>query len=104
MPLYLVKDGINDIGCKTKDGYQLLETDFYLITYDFKTNEGYIEKKGTNLWRLYTQVGQNLGKSRYFNFSEFSECVNKLRQLNDDSEIVICKSTDVSKFIFKTNQ
>ncbi len=98
MALYLVKDGIYKNGYIVKDGQQKLDTDFHLITFDFKTNEGYVDKKGLNKWRLYTQVGQKLGKSRYYTFSNFSKCVEKLKQLNGNCEVVICNCSDILSF------
>jgi len=61
MNLFVVKDGILDVAfVKDQNGKQILGTNYYAISYDFKSNEGYIEKKSFNLWRLYTQVGQKI--------------------------------------------
>lgn len=91
MPIYLVKDGIKGVGCLVNNqGDQIFGSNFYLITYDFKTNEGYIEKKGTKYWRLYTQVGQQLGKSRYFKYSDLPECIEKLKTLSSNNELIFC--------------
>ena len=98
MILYLVKDGIKDVGCITINNHQVLDTDFHLITYDFKTNEGYIEKKGENYWRLYTQVGQRIGKSRYHQFTAFVQCIEKLKELKGDDEVIICNVNEIEKY------
>ena len=95
--LYLVKDGIKDVGCVTSNGNQLFDTNFYLITYDFKTNEGYVEKKGENYWRLYTQVGQKVRKSRYHKLSDFSQCVEKLKELKGNNEVTVCNANEIEK-------
>jgi hypothetical protein len=96
--LYLVKDGIKNVGCLIKNEKQFFNTNFYLLTYDFKTNEGYIDKKGQNYWRLYTQVGQKYGQSRYNELPSFKECINRLKELNGNNEVYICKATDIEKY------
>lgn len=98
MKLYLVKDGIVNVGCKTNNGKQVDNSNYHLITYDFKSNEGYIDKKGLNKWKFYTQVGQKIGKGRYHHFQTFQECVNKLKELKGDDEIMICKSTEIEMY------
>lgn len=98
MTLFLVQDGIEKIGCKTINGKQVTNSNYHLITYDFKSNEGYIDKRETNKWRLYTQVGQKTGQDRYHHFQSFEECVSKLKELKGDSEIVVCKSTEIEKY------
>lgn len=55
--LYLVKDGIKDVGCIAINNNQLFNTNFYLITYNFKSNEGYVDKKDENYWKLYMRIG-----------------------------------------------
>jgi hypothetical protein len=103
--LYVVKDGLLNQGCKVnKNGEQIKGTNFYLLTYG-QNNEGYIEKKSKNKWRLYTQVGEpetlkNNNKEgikdkyriRYHHFATFEECIGKLHELNRYSEIEICDS------------
>ena len=102
MNLFIVKDGIKDIAfISDKSGTQVLGTNYYSISYDFKSNEGYIEKKDHNFWRLYTQVGQKLGQSRYHKFSTFEDCIQKLIKLKGDKDIVICNSTEIEKYIEK---
>ena len=98
MTLYLIKDGIKDVGCVMKNDNQIFNTDFHLITYDFKTNEGYIDKKEQDYWRLYTQVGQKVGQSRYHHFSNFEQCVEKLKELNGDASVVICNANEIDKY------
>ena len=96
MNLFVVKDGIKNVACIVdQEKNQVLETNYYAISYDFKSNEGYIEKKGNDYWRLYTQVGQKIGQSRYHKFSNFKECINKLTELKGDDEIIICKLIEV---------
>jgi len=101
MNIYLVKDGIQNIGCISKNGIQIKGTNFYLITYDFESNEGYIDKKGSNNWLLYTQIGQILNKSRYHRFNTFEKCLNKLKELKGNDKIFICNEEDVRKIIIE---
>lgn len=103
--LYVVKDGLKDQGCiVNKNGVQKKGTNFYLLTYG-KNNEGYIEKKTKNIWRLYTQVGEpeimkrldkegikDKSRIRYHHFATFEECIEKLYELNHNSAIEICDS------------
>lgn len=98
MNVYLVRDGILDLGCICKNGIQIKNTNFYLITYNFKSNEGYIDKKNTNTWRLYTQIGQVPNESRYHHFDTLDKCLNKLKDLNGKDDIIICDSTDVENY------
>ena len=99
MTLFVIKDGLKGYACLTdKEGHQVLGTNYYALSYDFKSNEGYIEKKGTNNWRLYTQVGQTFGEDRYYHFGTFEECVEKLKNLKGNNEITICKSTEVENY------
>lgn len=100
--IYIVKDGIVNIGyVSTFEGHQIKNTNFHLITYDFETNEGYIELKSNNQWRLYTQIGQTINQSRYYHFSSFNECLEKLKELKGDENIVICNSDDYKKYLKK---
>lgn len=96
--LYLVKDGIKGVGCITVKDEQIFNTNFYLITYDFRTNEGYISKKKYNHWRLYTQIGQKVGQSRYHELSNFEECLEQLKELKGDDDIIICQTKDIEKY------
>lgn len=99
MTIYLVRDGIVNIGfVSTKNNQQLINTNFYLITYDFKKNFGYIEKKDINLWRLYTSIGQKINESRYHHFNTLEECVNKLKELNGNKNVLICNSYEIETF------
>lgn len=101
MALFVVKDGIKNIGYINNQGNQVLGTNFYLLSYDFKSNEGFIEKKNENCWRLYTQVEQKWKQSRYYSFSTFSDCIQKLIELKQDKNIIICDSTQIEKYIEK---
>ena len=103
MILYLVTDGIMGVGCITINNKQLLGSNFHLITYDFKTNEGYVDKKGESHWRLYTQIGQQYGQSRYHELNSFDQCVEKLKELKGDDKILICKSNDIEKLKLEHN-
>ncbi|WP_370477209.1 hypothetical protein [Tamlana flava] len=99
MNLYVVKDGIKDVAfIRDNEGRQILGTNYYSISYDFKSNEGYIEKKSNNFWRLYTQVGQKYGQSRHHKFSSFEDCILKLKELNGNRDIIICDSTEIQKY------
>jgi len=103
--LYVVKDGLKNQGCKVdRNGEQTKNTNFYLLTYG-KNNEGYIEKKSSNNWRLYTQIGElesvrELHKAgitdksnvRYHHFPTFGECIVKLKELCGSASVVICDS------------
>lgn len=100
--LYIVKDGIINVGyIKTVEGLQSKNTNFYLITYNFKTNEGYIELKSDNRWRLYTQIGQSFNQTRYHHFMSFNECIEKIKELKGDEKITICTSDDYQKYLKK---
>lgn len=97
--VYLVKDGIVNVGYKKgPNNKQIKNTNFYLISYDLKSNCGYIEKKGENNWRLYTTIGQQFNKSRYHHFDAFDDCVNKLKELKGNDDIIICDSNDVENY------
>jgi len=99
MNLFVVKDGIKDIACvKDQNDKQVFGTNYYVISYDFKSNEGYIGQKENNLWRLYTQVGQKIGQSRYHSFSTFNDCIKKLIELKGNKDIIICDSTEIEKY------
>jgi|GEM_PF-2404977 len=105
--LYIVKDGLTHIGYTSRNGEQAKNTNFYLLTYGVG-NEGYIQKKSSDIWRLYTQVGEQeairqLNKnrvtespyvpySRYYQFPTFEKCVDKLKELKGNSLIEICDS------------
>jgi hypothetical protein len=90
MRLYLIQDGIKNVGYNKINDAHSFGSNYYLITYDFKTNEGYIDKR-TNNWRLYTQVGQKLNQNRYYHFESFDGCIARLIELKGDNEIMICK-------------
>ncbi|MCD9564269.1 hypothetical protein [Tenacibaculum maritimum] len=96
--LFLVQDGILDVGYKTLKGIQVKNSNYYLITYNFETNEGYIDKKEIKKWRLYTQVGQKFAKKRYHHFQTFDECLEKLKELKGDEEIIVCNSSEIEKY------
>lgn len=98
MTLYLVKNGIDTAKVIKNRGERLYNTNYYSITYDFTTNEGYIEMKGLNNWRLYTQVGQRLGTSRYHDLQTFEQCVEKLERLSECNKIIVCKSSEIERY------
>lgn len=102
--LYVVKDGLKDKGFISRNGEQVQNTDFYLLTYG-KNNEGYIERKSIDNWLLYTQLGEletirkmnkdgikDKSNARYHYFPTFEECIEKLRKLCGSSLVVICDS------------
>lgn len=100
MVLYVVKDGIESIAfVKDKNGNRILGTNYYALTYDFKSNEGYIEYKRANFWRLYTQIGQKLGQSRYYKELTFDKCIEKLKKLKRNDKIIVCESSEIKKYI-----
>ncbi len=95
MPLYLIKDGIETAKIIDKHGNRIFNTEYYSISYDFVRNEGYIEKKDDNKWKLYTQIGQRFGQSRYFYFESFEKCINQLNNLNENKEIIILSQKEL---------
>jgi hypothetical protein len=98
MRLFIVKDGIKGVACITdKNNNQVLDTDYYAISYDFKTNEGYIEKKKDGVCKLYTQVGQKINETRYFKFSDFKGCIQKLKILKGNDEVTICRYSEIDE-------
>tara|TARA_R100000306_G_C4364743_1_gene137054 strand:+ start:1210 stop:1518 length:309 start_codon:yes stop_codon:yes gene_type:complete len=99
MTLFVIKDGIKNVAyIKDQNDNQLFGTHYYVISYNFKSNEGYIERKGSNVWRLYTQVGQKLGQSRYHSFTTFNGCIKKLIELKGNEDIIVCDSTEIEKY------
>ncbi len=66
--------------------------DFFIITYDFKENFGYIGKKGKNFWKLYTILGRSpmvLGSpENHYYFKTFEDCAERLKTLSG-SEVEI---------------
>ncbi|WP_298767627.1 hypothetical protein [uncultured Polaribacter sp.] len=90
MKLNLVKGGIKGIAFQRDfKGNHNLNKNFYVISYDLKSNEGYIQKKGVKNWKLYTQIGQKIGERRKFYFNTFESCVEKLKELKGDDLIYI---------------
>jgi len=102
--LYVVKDGLKDKGFISRNGEQVKNTNFYLLTYG-KNNEGYIERKSPDNWLLYTQIGEietirkmnnegikDKSNARYHYFPTFEECIEKLKKLCGSSLVVICNS------------
>ncbi len=99
MVLYLVKDGVENVACVVdKNGDQMFNTNYYAITFNFKSNEGYIEKKRADYWRLYTQIGQKLNQSRYYKERTFEGCIKKLKELKGDEEIKIINSSQITSY------
>lgn len=79
--IYAVKGGIPTIGYSANP-------DFYLLSYDFNSNIGYIEKKQSNSWRLYTRYQelserfQEQGKKKFYhNDDSLQNCLVKLQEL-----------------------
>jgi len=88
--LYVVKDGIYKSGYVSKDGKQLKDGRFYLLTYSFKDNTGYIRKREDGTWRLYTSIGNPPDfKKRYHRFASFEECVEKLQELSGENKVEV---------------
>ncbi|MBK9482632.1 MAG: hypothetical protein IPO02_11785 [Bacteroidetes bacterium] len=89
MALFLIRDGFENAKVVDKYNNRIFNTNYYSITYDLISNDGYIEKKVDNKWKLYTQIGQKIGKSRHFYFETFEMCINQLKILNRNQEIII---------------
>jgi len=99
MVLYVVKDGIKNVASVIdRNGNRVLGTNYYALTYDFKSNEGYIELKRLNFWILYTQIGQKLEQSRYHKELTFEKCIEKLKELKGNDQIIICDSSEIEKY------
>ncbi|MEO8772303.1 MAG: hypothetical protein ABI402_19550 [Ferruginibacter sp.] len=85
--IYLVQGGLN----LTEDSKP--DFDFFIITYDFKKNYGYIGRKGKNSWKLYTILGRTpmvLGSpDNHYHFKNFEDCVKHLKKLSN-AEVQIC--------------
>lgn len=97
--VYLVKDGIINVGFISKNKEQVKNTNFFLITIDFKTNFGYVQKRKTSEWRLYTSIGQLMNKKRYYHFDTLVECINKLKVLKGDDKVSLINSNEVVKYL-----
>jgi len=95
--LYVIQDGIKGVGFVSNQfGEQMKNTNFFLLSYNLKSNVGYIEKKAVNTWRLYTSVGCSTDfSSRYHHFSTFNECIEKLQTLADPAKIEVCHSDNL---------
>ena len=97
--LYVIKDGIENVGTvMNKNGERLRNTNYYVLSYDYISNVGYIEKKNEQLWKLYTSVGSsNDFKSRYHYFFSFEKCIEVLQKLcNTETEIIICNEEEIN--------
>ena len=79
--IFLVKGGF----ANTPDNP--IKDDFFLITKDFKGNNGYIGKRSNKVWRLYTHYGSisDVKSSCYHHYPTFEECVQKLKELSQSS-------------------
>ena len=79
--IYLVQGGLN-LSEDSKPDF-----DFFIITYDFKKNYGYIGRKGKNSWKLYTILGRTpmvLGSpDNHYYFKSFEDCVQQLEKLSE---------------------
>uniref|UniRef100_UPI0032173406 hypothetical protein n=1 Tax=uncultured Draconibacterium sp. TaxID=1573823 RepID=UPI0032173406 len=94
--LYVVKDGIKGVGCVVdKEGNQVFDESFHLITYNFKSDQGYIQPKKAK-WRLYTTIQKNKPAFKE-HYNSFAECVVKLQHLSYPLEIEIIDSLEVEK-------
>jgi hypothetical protein len=113
--LYVVKDGLKDKGLIRRNGKQVKNTNFYLLTYG-RNNEGKIEETQNNIWLLYTQIGEQKAKLkmkkdgikynidiRYYYFSSFQECIEKLQELCGNTKIEICNSETYHLLFSSTN-
>lgn len=103
--LYVVRDGLKDNGCiVNRNENQIINTNYYLLTYG-KGNEGFIKKRFSNNWRLYTQIGEvetikkmnndeikDKSRVRYYHYPTFEKCIEKLQELCGDTVIKICDS------------
>ncbi|WKB82992.1 hypothetical protein QYR09_08100 [Cellulophaga lytica] len=99
MVLYIVKDGIENIASVlSPNGIRILGTNYYAITYDFESNEGYIELKKKNYLKLYTQIGQKVGQKRYYEETTFEACILKLKELKGNDQVIICDSSEIEKY------
>ena len=99
MKLYIVKDGIEKACIVDNNGNRIFNTNYYSITYNLVQNEGYIQKRSENNWRLYTQIGEKIGKSRYYNFSSFEECINELEILKGNKNISVINQKELLEII-----
>lgn len=99
MKLYIVHDGIENACVIDKSGNRIFNTYYYSITYNLIRNEGYIEKKAENNWRLYTQIGQKIGKTRYYNFPTFEECIRQIEILKGNNNISVINQKELSEII-----
>ena len=55
--------------------------------------------KGTNKWKLYTQIGEKPGSSRYFCFKTFEECIEELKILSQNKSILVLDQKEYKKLI-----
>ncbi len=82
--LYLVQGGISR-NSSVNNNEVSPDKNFYVITFDFEKNFGYIGKKGKNWWKLYTILGRTpmiLGSpDNHYHFKTFEDCVAKLEIL-----------------------
>lgn len=100
MKLYIVKDG-TEKAFVSKNGVRVFDTNYYSITYNFISNEGYIEKKAENYWRLYTQIGQKINQLRYHKCISLDGCIEKLIQLKGDDNITIIDQNQLINILSK---
>ncbi len=98
--LYIIKDGLKNCGCIVdSQRNQQFNTNLYILTYDLKSNVGYIEMKEKNSWKLNTSVGcvVNDFKSWYHDCESYDEAVKVLKTLcKADTQIIICNSNEIS--------
>lgn len=87
--LFLVKDGIYSAKLVNTNNDQIFDSNYFAITYGLRRNEGYIDKKNPKTWKLYTQVGQTMGSSRYYYLDSFELCISKLEELSGCDIVVL---------------
>lgn len=88
--IYVVRGGIHGVGTSGSK-------DFYLLSFDLKSNTGYIGLRSFNNWRLYiSQSGMdakyaNLARESkyYFHGVNLDECIVELERVTCKSVIVI---------------
>lgn len=100
MTLFVVKDGIKNVGTiQDRNGNRILNIDYYLMSYNFKSNNGYLKRTGNKNWKLYTQIGiTQSGKGGYFYFKSIEEAIQKLKELKGDENVKIIDSKDLAKY------
>jgi hypothetical protein len=99
MKLFVVKDGIKNLAIvRDSHGNRILNTNYFSLSYNFKSNVGYLEKIGKGNWKLYTQIGiTHSGKGGCFYSTSLEGCIQKLAELKGDNEILVINSKEIDK-------